>query len=55
MTNHFSNLAFNMLDKACADLEWGSGGSGPPPPLLEFAKLNITDITRNEKISYFSY
>ena len=25
----------------CADLEGGSGGSGPP---LEFAKLNIADI-----------
>ena len=36
----------------CADLEGGSGGSGPP---LEFAKLNIADITGNEKISYFSY
>ena len=32
----------------------GSGGSGPPPP-LEFAKLNIADITGDEKISYFSY
>ena len=30
----------------------GVGGSGPP---LEFAKLNIADITGNEKISYFSY
>ena len=30
----------------------GSGGSGPP---LEFAKLNIADITGNEKNSYFSY
>ena len=30
----------------------GVGGSGPP---LEFAKLNIADITENEKISYFSY
>ena len=30
----------------------GSGGSGLP---LEFAKLNIADITGNEKISYFSY
>ena len=28
------------------------GWSGPP---LEFAKLNIADITGNEKISYFSY
>ena len=28
------------------------GGSGPP---LEFAKLNIANITGNEKISYFSY
>ena len=37
---------------ACADLEGGSGGSGPP---LEFAKLNIDDITGNEQISYFSY
>ena len=36
----------------CADLEGGSGGSGPP---REFAKLNIADITGNEKISYFSY
>ena len=30
----------------------GGGGSGPP---LEFAKLNIDDITGNEKNSYFSY
>ena len=30
----------------CVDLEGGSGGSGPP---LEFAKLNIADITGNEK------
>ena len=37
---------------SCADLEGGSGGSGPP---LEFAKRNIADITGNEKISYFSY
>ena len=28
----------------------GGGGSGPP---REFAKLNIADITGNEKISYF--
>ena len=31
----------------------GGRGSGPLP--LEFAKLNIADITGNEKISYFSY
>ena len=31
----------------------GSRGGGPPPP--EFAKLNIANITGNEKISYFSY
>ena len=34
----------------------GVGGGGvrtPPPP--EFSKLNIADITGNEKISYFSY
>ena len=37
----------------CADLEGGRGGRTPPPP--EFAKLNIADITGNEKISYFSY
>ena len=30
----------------CADLEGGLGGSDPP---LEFAKLNIADITGNEK------
>ena len=30
----------------------GVGGSGPS---LEFAKLNIADITGNEKISYFSH
>ena len=30
----------------------GGRGSGPP---LEFAKLNIADITENEKIIYFSY
>ena len=33
----------------------GSGGSGPPPLPLEFAKLNIADITGNEKIRYLSY
>ena len=32
---------------SCADLEGGSGGSGPP---LEFAKLNIA---RDEKIVIF--
>ena len=32
----------------CADLE------GDPPP-MEFAKLNIADITGNEKINYLSY
>ena len=37
----------------CADLGWGGGAGTPPPP--EFAKLNIADITGNEKISYFSY
>ena len=31
----------------------GGGGSGGPDPPLEFAKLNIADITGNEKISYF--
>ena len=31
------------------------GGVRTPPPPLEYAKLNIADITRNEKISYFSY
>ena len=42
---------------SCADLEWGSRGSGPPNPSpLEFAKLNIADITGNEKKNnYFSY
>ena len=25
------------------------GGGGPHPPPLEFAKLNIADITENEK------
>ena len=35
---------------ACADLDGGSGGSGPP---LEFAKLNIADITGNEKLVIF--
>ena len=34
---------------ACADLEGGSEGSGPP---LEFPKLNIADITGNEKIVF---
>ena len=39
---------------SCADLEGGSGGggSGPPPPPV-FAKLNIPDVTGNEKNSYF--
>ena len=32
------------------DLGGGGGGSGPP---LEFAKLNIADITRDEKIVIF--
>ena len=32
----------------------GGGGGGSVSP-LEFAKLNIADITGNEKISYFSY
>ena len=32
----------------------GVGGPDPPPP-LEFAKLNIADITGNEKNSYVSY
>ena len=38
----------------CADLEGGVGGGGvrTPPGI---AKLNIADITGNEKISYFSY
>ena len=31
----------------------GVGGVRTPP--LEFAKLNIADITGNEQISYFSY
>ena len=35
---------------SCADLEGGAGGSGPP---LEFAKLNIADITGNEKLVIF--
>ena len=34
----------------CADLEGGSGGSGPP---LEFAKLKIADINGNEKLVIF--
>ena len=41
-------------NSSCADLEGGSGGPDPPPP-LEFAKLNIADITGNEKNNYFSY
>ena len=32
----------------------GPGGGGAQTP-LEFAKLNIADISGNEKISYFSY
>ena len=48
--NHIYTLTSNIF--SCADLEGGSGGSGPP---LEFSKLNIADITGNEKISYFSY
>ena len=31
---------------------WGGGGGGGPDPPLEFAKLNIADITGNEKISF---
>ena len=41
--------SYNLHVYACADLE---GGSGPPPP-LEFAKLNIADITGNEKLVIF--
>ena len=33
---------------SCADLE-GGGREGGPPPHLEFATLNIADITGNEK------
>ena len=33
----------------------GSRGVGVTPPPLEFAKLNIADITENEKNNYFSY
>ena len=35
----------------------GGGGRAPPPPdpPMEFAKLNIADITGTGKISYFSY
>ena len=42
-------MAVEVVRAICADLE----GGGPPP--LEFAKLNIADMTRNEKNSYFSY
>ena len=45
----YLSIVYNNYWYACADLE---GGSGPP---LEFAKLNIADITGNEKISNFSY
>ena len=48
----YISYCFAINTYTCADLEGGSGGSGPP---LEFAKLNIADITRNEKISYFSF
>ena len=49
--NAFFNLKKGWEERrSCADLEGGSGGSGPP---LEFAKLNIADITRNEKIVIF--
>ena len=37
---------------ACADLEGALGGSGPP---LEFEKLNIADITGNEKLVFFIF
>ena len=33
----------------------GGGGAPDTPPPLEFAKLNISEITGNEKISCFSY
>ena len=41
---------------SCADLQGGGGWrSGPPPPPPEFAKLNIPEITGNEKNSYFTF
>ena len=41
-----SNSGTDFGKGPCADLE---GGRGDPP--LEFAKLNIADITGNEQIS----
>ena len=46
--NSYKLLPLRVI--ACADLEGGSGGSGPP---LEFATLNIADITGNEKLLIF--
>ena len=43
-----------FLFDACADLEGGSRGSGPPPP-PEFAKLKIPDISGNEKKFVYFY
>ena len=44
------------VDETMVEFMRGSkGGSGGGPSPLEFAKLNIADITRNEKIIYFSY
>ena len=49
VSHHF--LQYSILHP-CADLEGGSGGSGPP---LEFVKLDIADITRNEKKLFFLF
>ena len=49
----FSKNIGNIKFFTGADLGGGGGVLDPPP--LEFAKLNIADITGNEKISYFSY
>ena len=38
---------------SCADLEGGPGGPDPPWNLQSL--ISLIDITRNEKISYFSY
>ena len=42
-------LSVIPYDKTCADLEGGSGGSGPP---LEFGKLNIADIIIKKSVIF---
>ena len=56
MPDSYVCFSDNMFDNNVNNVRWtrgmrGSRGGGfqTPPPPLEFAKLNITDITGNEK------